>query len=732
MQKLLLSFLVIVLCNFGMKAQLTCNASFTYTVTGLTVKFVATTTTPVSSNVQHSWTFGDGATATAIDTPSHTYSTYGTYIVKHKVMAYNGTQNYCTDSSTQTIILQNPCNLVANFTFTKDSLNRHRVFFTNTSLGFAPADSIRWNFGDGSALDYVNQNPTHVYPNFGTYNVCIRVKRPTVGTLVPCVSEICKTVVIDTVIVPNCNASFTTTTTGLTVIATPLQVANVQHQWNFGDGGSSTVAIPTHSYTTAGAYVIKHTVLQYSTNSNTVICRDSIMQTVLVQNPPNPCNTTAYYTYVRDSTNRKKFNFTNASLNYASTDTLRWSFGDGTYSNDNNPSHTFANYGMFTVCIRIARPVTAGSVPCVREYCSVVTVDSLIVPVTCTANFTTAITGATVVCTSAMTGANITHSWDFGNGTTSTIANPTIIYVNGGVYIITHKIRVVGPTGTVAICENTVVKTISITIPTPCNLQAYFVYSRDSANRKKVYFSNATVGFLATDSIRWNFGDGTAFSYAANPDHIYANYGTYNVCIRVKRNSTIASAAPCLSEICKTVIVDSAGFINTTCPYTVNFTMLRDAVNFRKVYFTNISTNVAGAIATWYFGDGTTATGWNAVHEYATTAVVYQPCLRVTYSINCSKIECKVLQLPTSNVCTLQPYPNPASSVVNGTVHLTQPMTIYTRIYNQNNFIVRQEQQSGIVGTNTITINVATLPTGMYRMEVQYGNQICRAMFMKQ
>ncbi len=714
--------------NITSLMQDTCTANFSAinpSSSGNTVYFTALA--PINPSTSQNWNFGDGLSSTQ-NNPNHTYATAGNYIVKLKITKFNPNGIIvCVDSTIKTIVINGstPCNIQANFNFVKDSINRKKVYFTNTSLGFLTTDSIRWNFGDGNPFNYTT-NPTHTFSNYGTYNVCIRVKRQTIATTPPCVSEICKVVVIDSILPVTCNANFTTNIVGLTATVSPMQTTQVQHQWNFGDGFTSTAITPSHTYATSGTYTIKHKILQYA-NSNTPICIDSFAQTITVQSIIT-CNIQAYYTATKDSINKKKFYFTNASSGYLSSDSVRWSFGDGTFSNDQNPTHTYTNNGMYTVCIRIVRPTVAGSAPCIREYCNIVIADSIPTTTICTANFTSTTSANVVNFTSLMPNAT-QHVWSFGDGTGANIANPVHTYTNGGVYIVKHKV-IIYSNSNIALCADSVVKTI--TIAQPCNLQAYFTYTKDSVNKKKVYFSNTTVGFLATDSIRWNFGDGTAFNYTANPTHTYTNYGTYNVCIRVKRNSPNATTVPCVSEICKIVVIDSNGVVTSICNYNVDFTMRRDSSNLRKVHFTNTSNVVAGAVATWYFGDGTTATGWNVSHMYPNAGTVFQPCLRVTYSNTCSKVKCKVLQLPLNNACNLQPYPNPATSVVNGNVQLTTPLIIYTRIYNNNNLIVRQQQQNGYIGFNTVTVNVATLPFGLYRMDVQYGTQICRALFMKQ
>lgn len=65
-----------------------------------------------------------------------------------------------------------------------------------------------------------------------------------------------------------------------------------------------------------------------------------------------------------------------------------------------------------------------------------------------------------------------------------------------------------------------------------------------------------TVGFEAKNAsssstfveYRWDFGDGST-STEANPIHTYTNYGTYNVCLKIKDSNG------CCAEICKEIII---------------------------------------------------------------------------------------------------------------------------------------------------------------------------------
>lgn len=527
-----------------------------------------------------------------------------------------------------------------------------------------------------------------------------------------------------------CNASFTTSVNGYTATFTPAMIGdsiNSQHQWSFGDNTVSSIASPVHTYATSGVYAVRHIFSRYNPN---ILCRDTVYMQVVIP-PTTACNLQAYFSYLRDSANYHKYYFTNQSGGFLPTDSIRWSFGDGTPFNYSvNPDHIYAAAGTYNVCIRVKRNTPAGTAPCVSEYCKVLVVDS-VTPCNIQAYFShqyDAVNRKKVYFTNQTVNFLPTDSirWNFGDGTPFSYAvNPDHTYAAAGTYNVCIRVKRNTTSGT-AICVSEYCKQVIIDSVPPCNLQAYFSYQQSPSNLNNVYFVNQTVNFLPTDSIRWNFGDGTPFSYAVNPNHVFASAGTYNVCIRVKRTYN-NNTPPCISEYCKIVVINP----NTTCNYVVDFSSRVDSLNPRRVIFTNLSSNIAGASATWTFGDGTSSNSWNAEHTYANFGN-YNVCLKVTYNNTCIKDKFKVIQLVSNTTtCILQPYPNPANSIVNASVSLTAPTLITTRIFNSSNVVVRLIQQTGVAGFNTVSVNVGTLPVGVYRMVINYGNKECRGTFMK-
>ena len=88
----------------------------------------------------------------------------------------------------------------------------------------------------------------------------------------------------------------------------------------------------------------------------------------LVLNPPrkrnqDECFVRAYFTYEYLGEN----NFQFVDQRFDSTMTSRWNFGDGTYSNQKNPTHYYSQEGNYEVCLEVSDPKFED---CNRSYCT--------------------------------------------------------------------------------------------------------------------------------------------------------------------------------------------------------------------------------------------------------------------------------------------------------------------------------------------------------------------------
>jgi PKD repeat protein len=111
--------------------------------------------------------------------------------------------------------------------------------------------------------------------------------------------------------------------------------------WDFGDGGTSTNENPDHTYTTTGTYTVELTISD-GTNNNT----ETKIDYITVTEAAPVADFTASPTYSCDG----NIQFTDESSN---ADTWEWDFGDGNTSADQNPLHTYASDGIYTVSLTV-------------------------------------------------------------------------------------------------------------------------------------------------------------------------------------------------------------------------------------------------------------------------------------------------------------------------------------------------------------------------------------------
>ncbi|MEI8201717.1 MAG: PKD domain-containing protein [Bacteroidota bacterium] len=308
--------------------------------------------------------------------------------------------------------------------------------------------------------------------------------------------------------------------------------------------------------------------------------------------------------------------FTNTSTGYTYS-LFNWNFGDGTHSGLANPVHHFNNVGDYIVHLT----VTDSSSGCNSTFID--TVHILNVPCHPAFSFNTN-NGLLVYFSNTSWGSPISQFWDFGDGSTGTLASPSHTFPAPGSYqVCLTNYRL---TDTCTYCATVIV--------TACT--ASFSYSNSSS--QNIAFSNYTTGNPV--AWHWNFGDGT-YSTLKNPVHQFIHPGNNMVCM------SAYSAAGDSCTICQTVCVCQ------WCQASYTYVL-----NGNTVTFTNTSNCVSGNASNyiWNLGDGTISTALNPVHTYANG--VYQVRLSVfdtlshCYTQNCDTTGLSIYQSIAVNSCS--------------------------------------------------------------------------------
>ena len=303
-------------------------------------KYFSSTST--SNDFNYYWTFGDGISADS-KTPIHIYPHAGRYKVCLRVSKKDSS---CTSTTCDSITVSasNTSSCEANFTYTKTG---REVHFTNTSSG--TYTRIVWHFGDNTISDQTN--PVHNYAQNGTYTVCQHIYR-IVGNDTLCTSHRCSTIVA-TISSYTCIASFTYS---VNQVLRRVEFHNTStgqfltYRWTFGDDSISTDLTPApHTYIHNGNYRVCLRII----NSLDTNCRSEYCTFIYIHTPgsiPDPSNAIASYSFSIPNPAMNTVQFSSSSTGAGLS--LAWDFGDGEFSNDENPIHSFVEKNWYLVCLQ--------------------------------------------------------------------------------------------------------------------------------------------------------------------------------------------------------------------------------------------------------------------------------------------------------------------------------------------------------------------------------------------
>src|SRR6476620_2256321 len=463
--------------------------------------------------------------------------------------------------------------------------------------------------------------------------------------------------------------------------------------WDFGNGQLSTVQNPVVTYSQPGTYTVR-LIVKNDSSIDDEIKTDYI--TVFA--PPAASFAASLTTACAPAA----IQFTDHSTSPpgSSVTSWQWDFGDGGTSTQQNPSHTYTNTGFYSVTLQITNSNGCKRTASIGRYIRIVSginVDfAFLQPPTCQSpfliNFQDQSSGP----------GTLSYSWNFGNGTTSTIQNPSTTYNAAGTYSV--KLSVQSDLG----CSGTNTKDIVVAGKT-----TDFTAPANICVGQTINILNNSVPAPVSSS--WTFSDGTTSSQI-NPVKTFLSGGTFQV-------KLVNNYGNCKDSVTKDVTVitspaidfSSDDSISCDAPFTVQFTD---------------KSPIASAWS-WDFGDGSTSTEQNPNHTY-TNPGFYDVSLTITLAGGCSNvitksqyIKIKPIITSISNApaggCapfTFSPIPNIQSidSIVSYSWDLGEPGAVYntqfpTHTYNSTgtySITLTVTTQSGCVKTITLPKGVIT------------------------
>lgn len=529
------------------------------------------TITALDGVATYFWDFGDGFTSNAPN-PSHTYTTEGVYTFKLRIT----TNGNCTDSVVVPAGVRVGDPPTVNFSASPLVVCAY-VPVQFTDLSSPNVDEWFWDFGDGASA--TGQNPQHAFADSGFFTIELtavnngcerRLTKPLYIQVLPPIADFRDST--------DCN-------TRLTKYFIDESRGALSYSWDFGDGGTSTLPSPSHTYATTGTYTVSLTVVNGG-------CSHTFQQqvNVIIETAAFNANTTV-------QCRRAGVQFTATGSNPANIATYAWDFGDSNTGTGQTVTHSYNNPGNYTITLVITD----------RNGCTDTAIRTNFIringPVADFASTTNSgCKGQTVTFNDLSVGDGVNAlnqwTWDFGDGNVQTFGAPpfTHTYTNPGSYNVQLVVRDVSG------CTDTMTRPAFVNLS---NLKAWFT-SADSSScpGSTVNFRDSSTGAGGpVTSWLWDFGNGFT-STLQNPSTSYPAIGQYDVTL------VVTDSLGCRDSITRPAYInidvpfslfDMSDSVGSCPPLDIQFT-------FMGSYYRSVQ---------WDFGDGNTSTLLNPQHVYS-------------------------------------------------------------------------------------------------------------------
>lgn len=436
------------------------------------------------------WNLPGGGTSTD-DPLTLTFPDPGMYIIG---LGIENSTTGCSGGDADTVYVTE---LEADFSATNtQDCGPLSVQFTDEST-----DAVFWEWFFGTGAYSQEQSPTYVYDSLSTFtvtHVVTDINGCTDTIVAPDLVTVTGSAVdfgIDTIY--GCD----TLSVQFTDLSTP-PGSITDWLWDFGDGNTSTLQNPLHIYEIAGDFDVTLTVTDVGT------CVNTMTQTSVVSYLPYPVPAFTVDTTV--GCMGDPFTFTNNSTSGAVN--FLWNFGDGNTSVDENPVHIYESEGVYSVTL------TAFNINgCDSSITEIQLIDIQHPDAGFTAFPTFAFCPPLLVSFTDVSSADVVSwFWQFGDGSSSSLQNPSHIYTESGVFSVSLVVTNAGG------CTDTIDMPDLVTLSGPSGEFDFFPDTVGCPPYDITY--TATANNAA--SYTWDFGDGFLGS-GETTTHSYTEIGSY-------------------------------------------------------------------------------------------------------------------------------------------------------------------------------------------------------------
>jgi large repetitive protein len=442
----------------------------------------------------------------------------------------------------------------------------------NFSASSSVGTQFQWQFGNGSQAN--SASTTHLYTQAGSYNLSL------ISTDINGCSDTLNQVV--DVVAPPQPSFQIVNPNGCAPHSTPVintsQGSFTSYVWNFGNGQQSTDYQPdTIHYTSP---IVSDTSVVISLSATNICGTFTATDTVTLYAPVNA----QFSSSVGGGCSPLTMIFTNIST--GSVSLVQWNFGNGTTSNAFNPGNAqYTNTGTVDSIYWVTLYI--------QNQCNW---DTTSQPILVNPNVVTAAFNSDVQQGCGPLGVTFTNgslnavtlNWNFGDGNISNQPNPYHVYLNPGTYQVS-----------LAATDGCTYDTAwgQITVHPNPDILAWALQDTVCPGTP-IQFQSAT---NALNSLNWNFGDGNQ-SNLSNPQHLYANPGTYWVTF-----TGISNPHGCADSVIFPIFVAPGAQVQP---------VLSDSLGCAPFTITFSNAGIMPMFLNWNFADGTMGVGSPSQHTY--------------------------------------------------------------------------------------------------------------------
>lgn len=550
-------------------------AAFSTSVPGgctpLAVTFTDQSTPGDGTITNVTWDFGDGINGSGT-TASHTYTLSGNQTASVIVTNSYG----CTNGTTKQISIQEPPTVRFASDVQSSCTTPLTVNFQNTST--APNNAgltYLWDFGEGATSTAAT--PQHTYTREGNFTVSL-----TAIATGGCRQTLSRA---DYIQIARMIPDFAVN--GNACVSAPVTLQNTTRpmpqtvRWEFPDGSVQNGLNASFVFTQPGDHVIRMTASGRD-------CQETITKTIHV-NPAPAVDFTANPTISCQIP--ATINFTGLTTGATS---WNWEFGDVTTATVQNPVHIYNAEGTYTVALQ-ATNAFGCSVRVIKpdyirlqapEVTFVSDVPGACIPFT--ANFYPSVISIDPV---------IRYTWNFGDGSTSNLAQPSHQYTTQGDFTVTLEIETQGG------CRATYSQVVQAGTP---SVVEFDVDKTKGCQPDIFHFTNRSVP--RGDAWEWTFPQDNATANTENPAHQFSHIGVHDVTLTVINHG-------CRTTLTKRMLIE-------IYPPVARFNIGANCVNLYDRQFNDESdfgASTGPKTWLWDFGDGTTSTQQSPLHTYTAT-----------------------------------------------------------------------------------------------------------------